>query len=61
MSEELLINLTDFLKSINGNLEKIASSLERLDKNLGGCVAASGNSRFLCITGNVSTYNGYND
>ena len=52
MSEELLINLTDFLKSINENLEKIASSLERL----GGCVAVSGDSRFLCVTGNVSTY-----
>ena len=61
MTEEQLTALTDSIKSVNGSLERIASSLERLDKNLGGCMAVSGDNRFFCVTGNVTTYSGCDD
>lgn len=56
MNEELLTRLVDALEGINSNLSDIAVSLDSMEKNLDGCVSVNGNNRFLCITGNVSTY-----
>lgn len=58
MSEELLTRLVEALESINGNLSGIAESLDRLDRNIDGCISVSqnGRSRHICITGDVSTY-----
>lgn len=63
MNEELLTRLVVALESINENLDVINSSLtdmsvslNNMDKNLDGCISVNGNSHFLCITGNVSTY-----
>ena len=63
MNEELLTRMVDALESINENLDVINSSLSdasvtlnSIDKNLEGCISVNGQSRFLCITGNVSTY-----
>lgn len=56
MNEELLTRLVVALESINSNLSDIALSLERLDRNLDGCISVNGKNQFLCITGNVSTY-----
>lgn len=63
MSEELLTRLVDALENINENLDVINSalsdvsvSLNSMEKNLDGCISVNGNNRFLCITGNVSTY-----
>lgn len=62
MNEELLTRLVDALESINENLDVINSSLSdvsvslnNIDRNLGGCISVNGKSRFLCITGDVST------
>lgn len=48
--------ISSTLESINSNLSDISLSLERLDRNLDGCISRYGNDSFLCITGNVSTY-----
>lgn len=63
MNEELLTRLVEALEGINENLDVINSSLsemsvslDSLEKNLNRCISVNGNSRFLCITGNISTY-----
>lgn len=56
MSEELLTRLVKAVEDINSNLSEISKALESLEKNLDGCTAVNGGNRFLCVTGNVSTY-----
>lgn len=56
MNEKLLTRLVDALESINSNLSEISETLDSLEDNLSGCVAQNGNCRFLCVTGNISTY-----
>ena len=63
MNEELLTRLVKTMEDINENLDVINSSLadmsvslDSLEKNIVGCISVNGNNRFLCITGNVSTY-----
>ena len=63
MNEELLTRLVKALEGVNENLDVInhslsemSVSLDSLEKNLNGCISRVGDNRFLCITGNVSTY-----
>lgn len=63
MNEELMTRMVDALESINENLDVINSSLldvsvslNSMEKNLEGCISVNGESQFLCITGNVTTY-----
>ncbi len=63
MYEELLTRLVKTMEDINENLDVINSSLAetsvsiyKMEKNLEGCISVNGKSKFLCITGNVSTY-----
>lgn len=56
MNEELLTRLVEAVEGINNNLSEISVALESLEKNLDGCTAVNGDNRFLCVTGNVSTY-----
>lgn len=56
MNEELLTRLVEALEGINSNLSDIAVSLDSLDKNIGSCIAQNGESCFLCITGDITTY-----
>ena len=50
-----LERINDNLDSISSSLADVSVSLDSLDKNLDGCICTNGNSKFLCITGNIST------
>lgn len=56
MNEELLTKLVDVLEGINDNLSEISTTLERMEKEIEGCISVSQNgSRYLCISGDVYT------
>ena len=48
--------VADALEGIKSSLSEISVSLDGLGKDLDGCISVSGKGRFLCITGNISTY-----
>lgn len=51
-----LDRIADALEGIKSGLSEISVSLDSLEKDLDGCISISGKGRFLCITGNISTY-----
>lgn len=53
---DALENISESLDSINGSLSDVSLSLDSLDKTLSGCICTNGESDFLCITGDISTY-----
>lgn len=59
MREDLLERIASALEGINTELADISSHLESLDDigaSLDSCIATNGKNRFLCITGNISSY-----
>lgn len=54
--EELLIRIAEALELINDNLYEINASIKRIDEGMSSCIAKNGNNKFLCITGNVTSY-----
>jgi len=51
-----LESINENLDVINSSLSDVSVSLNSMENNLNRCISVNGKSRFLCITGDVSTY-----
>lgn len=48
--------IAEALELINDNLEEISLSLNGIDNNLNGCISRNGNNKYICVTGNITSY-----